>query len=53
MSAKRVDYIVNEHYIGIETCNYVSNDKSEGYYPFLDRYEQLRDEKKYRDEQQS
>lgn len=32
---------------GYVPCNYVSDDKSKGYYPFLDGYEQMRDEKEY------
>lgn len=30
---------------GCVPCNYISDDKYKGYYPFWDRYEQMRDEK--------
>lgn len=47
---KNIDYIVGEHHIDITSHNYVSDDKFEGYYPFWDRYEQMRDEQKDREQ---
>lgn len=38
MSAKNVDYIVDEHHIDITSHNYVLDDKSKGCFPFWDRY---------------